>query len=54
MLKEPLAVGNFRPVLLDYRGNETLRPLHGDICYQNGYQVLGSILCDGFNLYGIS
>ena len=54
MLKEPIAVDNFWPVLLDYRGSETLRPLHGDICYQNGYQVLGSILCDGFNLYGIS
>ena len=53
-LKQPITVSDFWPILLDYRGNETLKPLHGDICSENGFKVLYPILADGYNYYGIS
>ena len=52
--KPPLAVQNFWPILLDYRRNETLKPLHGVVCYKNGFEVLYSILLDAYNFHGIT
>ena len=53
-LCHPIAVPNFWPILLDYRGTDILHPVHENICYTNGYEVMNSILMDGYNLYGIS
>ena len=53
-LKHPITVTDFWPILFEYRGNETLKLLHEDICHDNAVKVLYSILSDGYNFYGIS